>query len=266
MKDNELDLQEQFTWARSTYYETYNKIIGYYQAQACLEHARGESLLDVPCGDGTITEFLAPRFKSVVGVDASKKHLDAAKKRLPCVSFHHALLEDFETTQRYDTITMINVLEHLADPVYALQKMASLLSPDGVIIVHVPNALAVNRQIATIMGTLLSCEELSPFDINVAGHRRSYRMDSLKDDIINAGLEVADFGGVFYKMLSTPQMDWLLTNGLWKEGGFGWGRTGVENKKDWRAEFCRACYEFGKTRPEDCNVVYVCAQKRLKGD
>jgi hypothetical protein len=57
-------------------------------------------------------------------------------------------------------------------------------------------------------------------------------------------------------MLSTPQMDWFLKNGLWEEGGFGWGRVGSE-KKDWRKEFCRACYEIGKERPEDCNVIYA---------
>lgn len=263
MKESEKSLQEQFDWARSSYFETYNTIIGFYQAQACLEHARGDSLLDVPCGDGTITEILAPRFKTVVGVDASKKHLTAAEKRLPDVEFHHALLEEFETNERFDTITMINVLEHLVDPVFALKKAASLLSSEGILIVHVPNAFAVNRRIATIMGTLSNCEELSPFDINVVGHRRSYSMTSLKEDVSNAGLEVTASGGVFYKMLSTPQIDWFLKNGLWEEGGFGWGRVGEEKKKDWRAEFCRACYEFGKTRPEDCNVVYVCAQKKL---
>jgi hypothetical protein len=65
-------------------------------------------------------------------------------------------------------------------------------------------------------------------------------------------------GGVFYKTMSTPQMDWFLKNGPWKEGGFGWGRVGGE-RKDWKAEFCRASYELGKKYPEDCNIIYACA-------
>jgi hypothetical protein len=32
--------------------------------------------------------------------------------------------------------------------------------------------------------------------------------------------------------------------------------------KDWKIEFCRACYEYGKTVPEECNVIYVCAKKQ----
>lgn len=155
---------------------------------------------------------------------------------------------------------MINILEHVVDPVAVLKKAASLLSDDGVLLVHVPNARAVNRRLAVLMGTLNECEELSPFDINVVGHRRSYTLDTLCADVAAAGLKVSATGGVFYKMLSTPQIDWFLKNGLWEEGGFGWGRVGAE-KKDWKAEFCRACYELGKQHPEDCNIIYVCITK-----
>jgi hypothetical protein len=83
-------------------------------------------------------------------------------------------------------------------------------------------------------------------------------MASLCRDISASGLKLAGSGGVFYKMLSTAQIDWFLRNGLWAEGGFGWGRVGVQGK-DWKAEFCRACYEYGKTHPEECNVIYACA-------
>jgi trans-aconitate methyltransferase len=233
MKSNsEKDLQETFTWARSTMFADYNSVVGYYQAKTCLEHARGKSLLDMPCGDGTLTALLAPPFDTVVGVDASSQHLALAKKNLPSAEFHETLIEDFETSRRFDTITMINVLEHVVDPVQVLRKAASLLSADGVLQVHVPNANAINRRLAVLMGTLTHCEELSPFDINIAGHRRSYTLQTLCADINVAGLRVGATGGVFYKSLSSPQMDWFLKNGLWETGGFGWGRVGGPDK-DW---------------------------------
>ncbi len=257
MSQTEKDLQERFPWARSQVFADYNAILGHYQAMACLEHARGESLLDMPCGDGLLTALMAPRFKRVVGLDASSKHLALAKETLPDAELHECLIEDFETDERFDTITMINVLEHVVDPIAVLQKAASLLTADGVLIVHVPNAMAVNRKLAVLMGTLTSCEELSPFDIDILGHRRSYSMDTFAADITAAGLKIQHKGGVFYKMLSTPQIDWFLKNGLWEEGGFGWGRVGGPNK-DWKAEFCRASYELGKERPEDCNIIYAC--------
>lgn len=256
---DEKALQEQFSWARSEMFADYNSVLGHYQALSCLERARGTRLLDVPCGDGTITAMLAPRFARVVGVDASSTHLDKARRRLPEVEFHHALLEEFDTAERFDTITMLNVLEHVVDPVLALRQAGRLLDDGGRLLVHVPNANAVNRRLAVLMGTLTSCDELSPFDINVVGHRRAYTLESLAADVRAAGLRVEDTGGVFYKMLSTPQMDWFLKNGPWAAGGFGWGRVGAETAKDWKAEFCRACYELGKQQPEDCNIIFVSA-------
>jgi len=260
MESNEKELQESFSWARSRVFSSYNIILGYYQAQACLEHARGHSLLDMPCGDGTLTAMLAPSFSRVVGVDASSKHLELARKALPEVEFHEALIENYETAERFSTVTMINILEHVVDPVAILRKGASFLSDDGVLLVHVPNAHAVNRRLAVLMGTLEHCEELSPFDIQIAGHRCSYSLKTLCADIEKAGLRVSQTGGVFYKSLSTPQMDWFLKNGLWEEGGFGWGRI-RGTQKDWRAEFCRASFELGKQQPEDCNIIYACVMK-----
>ena len=258
--DNEKELQETFTWARSQVFSDYNHVLGYYQAKACLEQARGSSLLDMPCGDGALTSMLAPSFSRVVGVDASSKHLELARKALPDVEFHEALIEDFETSERFSTVTMLNILEHVVDPIGVLKKAASLLADDGVLLVHVPNAHAVNRRLAVLMGTLTECEELSPFDIQVVGHRRAYSLKTLCVDIEQADLKIVKTGGVFYKSLSTPQIDWFLKNGLWEDGGFGWGRVGGD-QKDWKAEFCRASYELGKQQPEDCNIIYACVTK-----
>jgi trans-aconitate methyltransferase len=252
--------QDGFAWARGEQYATYGQILGHYQVLSCLDHARGNSLLDMPCGDGSLTSLFCQRFSRVVGVDASSAHLAKARARLPHVEFHEALLEELELSERFGTVVMLNVLEHVMDPGVALRKAADFLEDDGVLIVHVPNAAAVNRRIAVLMGTLASCEELSPFDLNVAGHRRSYTMSTLLDEIHRAGLRATATGGVFYKMLSTPQMDWFLSHGPWAQGGFGWGRVGGP-RRDWRAEFCRACYEFGKEHPEDCNIIYACLTK-----
>lgn len=120
--------------------------------------------------------------------------------------------------------------------------------------------MAVNRKIAKLMGSLESEYELSPFDINITGHRRSYDMISFTKEIEDAGIKVMHRGGIFYKMLSSPQLNWLLEEGPWEEGGFGWGRVGAEKSKDWRQAFCDACYEYGKDHPEECNLIFAVAQ------
>jgi len=257
--------QEGCTWDRSEYSE-YNSILGYYEVQSIFENAHGKSLLDIGCGDGTLTAQLAKKFKRVVGIEASKKQIQKARKNCSKVELHQSLIENFRTKERFDVITMLNILEHVIDPVFTLKKAASFLNKKGILIVHIPNAMAVNRVIARIMGTLAYEYEMSPYDINIAGHRRSYDRKLLLKDIKRAGLKIVKIGGIFYKILSTPQMNWFLKNGLW-DSGHGWGRVErkgkkiINIKKDWKYEFCRACYEFGKTRPDDCNIIYACIKK-----
>ena len=255
---SEKEKQDQLPWTRSTYHVTYNEILVDYEVKSCLEHCHGTSLLELACGDGFMTERFQPHFETVVGVDASKHRIEAARKRLPGVTFYEALIEEFHLDRTFDSVCMLHVLGDVIDPGATLQKASEFLNEDGVLIVHVPNANAINRKIAVLMGTLTSCDELSPFDKHITGHRRLYTLSTLEQEIVKAGLRVKNMGGIFYKMLSTPQMNWLLEQGLWQEGGFGWGRVGAESAKDWRAEFCRACYELGKERPEDCNVIYAC--------
>lgn len=259
-KSEEKKLQESFPWQRSKYHTDYNHVLAYYKVRSCIENSAGDSLLDIACGDGMLTEMFASHFKNIVGVDASGKHLAEARKRVPSAVFHESLIEEFECGRQFDSVFMLDLLEHVQDPAAVLTKAASFLKQGGRLIVHVPNCDAVNRKIAVLMGTLLDCMELSPFDLEIAGHRRSYNLESLCREINGAGLKIVKTGGIFYKMLSTPQMDWLLKNGLW-DSGHGWGRTGMEKDRDWKAEFCRACYEYGKERPGDCNIIYACIEK-----
>ena len=180
-----------------------------------------------------MTESFAKHFQRVVGVDALGSTLLLLKRVLQ-VEFHECLIEELDIKERFSSVFMLDLLEHVIDPIAVLKKAASFLVDDGVLVVHVPNSFALNRRLAVLMGTLVSCEELSPFDLEIAGHRRSYSMNALRIDIERAGLRISHAGGTSHKMLSTAQMDWFLKNGLWEEGGFGWGRVGSE-KRDWKS-------------------------------
>lgn len=252
--------QDQIPWERGKFFKAYELMLVDYLAQSVLENANGTSLLDIACGNGLVTSRLAPHFRRTVGLDASAAHLEKARQDYPHIEFVEGLAEEFATDEKFTTITMLNLLEHVTDPVALLKGAQRLLDKSGVLIINVPNAMAVNRRIAVLMGTLENEHELSPYDLNVAGHRRYYDMPSLERDVIAAGFRPVKRGGVFYKALSQAQLNWMLENGPWEAGGFGWGRVGSERAKDWRKAFCDASYEFGKQRPEDCNLIYIVAQ------
>ena len=261
MKENELKAelkkQDSFLWQRGKYFQSYEEVLGTYMVRCVLENSRPPSLLDIACGNGFITSKLAINFKTAVGIDASSIHIATAKQTYPNIKFVRSLAEEYSTDVKFATISMLNLLEHVIDPVNLLCKIKSQLADKGVIIITVPNALAANRKIAALMGSLENEYELSPFDIDVAGHRRAYDLKRLVKEVEEAGLKVLKTGGIFYKMLSSAQMNWLLEKGLWEKGGFGWGRVGAEKSKDWRAAFCDALYKFGESHSEECNLIYV---------
>lgn len=251
---DEVTRQESLTWERGSY-EWYG-ILGGFQVQSVLEVGQPPSLLDLACGDGLLTARFCEHFQRVVGIDASATHIEKARARCPQATFHVSLVEELDLDERFDTVTLLNLLEHVVDPVEILQAAGRHLKPGGRVIVHVPNALAINRRLGRLMGVLQDEHDLSEWDIEVAGHRRYYDMQSLISDFEEAGLAVTATGGVFFKILSTPQVKWFLERGRWEE--WGWG--GPDRTKDWRWEFCRACYEIGKERPEDCNIIYACGE------
>lgn len=90
-----------------------------------LPHLRADmTLLDVGCGPGTITADLATRVAGVRGIDPSESVIADARAAFPDVSFEVGDL--FELDGHVDVVHAHQVLQHLADPVGALRKMASL--------------------------------------------------------------------------------------------------------------------------------------------
>ncbi len=78
---------------------------------------RGETLLDVGCGDGAMLEYLA-RERGIrgSGLDISTRAVEAALRR--GVDARVQTLADFrrDTTARFDHVVMSEVLEHVPDP------------------------------------------------------------------------------------------------------------------------------------------------------
>lgn len=53
-------------------------------------------------------------------------------------------IEDFQSEERYDVILMLNLIEHVADPVSVLTKARLLLTPSGRIYIKTPNFKALD--------------------------------------------------------------------------------------------------------------------------
>lgn len=102
------------------------------------------NVLDIGCGDGLFFDALAamPGVTLVEGVEPAQELVSPDgphRARIHTVPFD----ERFDTGRRYSLITMLDVLEHLPDPVTALSHALSLLTPDGVFLATVPAFMAL---------------------------------------------------------------------------------------------------------------------------
>jgi 2-polyprenyl-3-methyl-5-hydroxy-6-metoxy-1,4-benzoquinol methylase len=97
------------------------------------------NVLDVGCGDGLFFDTLA-RLDGVTLVEGVEPAAALVSPHGPHRDrIHVAPFDDsFDMGRRYSLILMLDVLEHLPDPVAALRHAVSLLDGDGVFVATVP--------------------------------------------------------------------------------------------------------------------------------
>lgn len=93
----------------------------------------GNKVLDMGCGAGQITDYLAQRKIDVVGVDFSEELLNIAKQNFPNCKFIYADICEYEQDYKVDGIITKDVLFHLPNEnlVQVLTKFKNLLKPSG---------------------------------------------------------------------------------------------------------------------------------------
>jgi 2-polyprenyl-3-methyl-5-hydroxy-6-metoxy-1,4-benzoquinol methylase len=103
----------------------------------------GSTLLDVGCGEGFVLAYFHRNGWQVSGIDFSVAGVEQMNPE--CIKFVEKgdvfSLLDAQISQgkRYDAVWLGNVLEHVLDPLALMRSLRKLVSPDGVLVVTVPN-------------------------------------------------------------------------------------------------------------------------------
>lgn len=198
---------------------------------------KGKSALEIGCGSGSSTEKLCGLFGDLEVVEPSVKNIALLRRRVPDVTCHNVLLEDFESNRKYDFVFFLNVIEHVEDPVASLMALTRFVKDEGLIFISAPNCMSLNRRAGYRMGLLKSYDQMAPKDYEV-GHRRLYTVDMLTDHCNQAGLKVLSMKGIYLKPLSEAQM-------------IGLGDDAV-----------RAFYALGEEIPQYCACLLAVATKK----
>ena len=169
----------------------------------------GTSCLELGSSEGSGTERLLQHFDLVVAVEGSSSAAAQLRMRYPDERLEvvHALFEHLDLGhRRFDTVVLAHILEHVDDPQFVLSRAKSLVAPDGVLIIDVPNGDSLHRQVGVQMGLLQERTELNAADLSI-GHQRVYTPEAFKLEVVRAGLTIRAFGGMFIKVLSNSQTE-----------------------------------------------------------
>ncbi len=98
----------------------------------------GQRVLDVGCGGGILADSMARKGATVLGVDLSSKalkvaQLHALEAQTPNVSYREIAAEALADEQpgSFDTVTCMEMLEHVPDPSSIVRACATLVKPGG---------------------------------------------------------------------------------------------------------------------------------------
>jgi 2-polyprenyl-3-methyl-5-hydroxy-6-metoxy-1,4-benzoquinol methylase len=155
--------------------------------------------LDIGCGAGNISFYIANKGIKVLGIDISAKAVKMCLESSKNLRLDK--LTDFKVVNfpkesisgKFDLIIVSEVIEHLSDDKLALSKIFSMLNRGGVAIITTPSINAPLYKLGYAKG----------FDIRV-GHLRRYSIKNLSEMCVKTG----------FKVVETKKIEGILRNFL----------------------------------------------------
>jgi 2-polyprenyl-3-methyl-5-hydroxy-6-metoxy-1,4-benzoquinol methylase len=151
----------------------------------------GSLVLDIGAADGSVARRLGERGCRVIGIEIDRAAAAAAERYCERV-----VVADVETLDipaavdetRFDVILLLDVLEHLRDPLTTLKAVSRLTKPDGRLIISVPNVTHAALRLQLLAGR---------FDYTDTGlldrtHLHLFDRSAVERLVADAGLTVLD--------------------------------------------------------------------------
>lgn len=143
---------------------------------------RAPRLLDVGCGYGGFVSLMRSRGWEAEGVELSPVAVAAASAK--GIPVRLGTLEEFPGPDAaYRAVTLFYVLEHLPDPMAALEKAFALLEPGGALLLRIPDTTPIVRA-------------LSPFGLGKTLYDPPFHLFDIPTPALERMLAAAGFAGI----------------------------------------------------------------------
>lgn len=153
----------------------------------------GKRALDVGCGAGLLAEPLARLGAEVTGLDAAPELIAAAQAHAAAqglaIDYRAQGVEADEG--RYDLVTAMEVIEHVADPAAFVAALAARLADGGLLIVSTPARTGLSRLL-----TITLAEGVGAIPRGTHDYDRFLAPETLIAHLGAAGLRLVDRRGI----------------------------------------------------------------------
>ena len=111
--------------------------------------------LEIGCGTGTFSALITKAVEHLTAIDISQEFIDTARQRhteVPNLTLLKADATDDLPDHKFDSIVMLDVLEHIADDAVILTSLKNKLAPGGRIVLKVPAIPRLFNSLDTAVG------------------------------------------------------------------------------------------------------------------
>lgn len=158
----------------------------------------GKRALDVGCGAGLLAEPLARLGARVTAIDAAPELIAAARTHAEAaglsIDYRAGAVEALDG--RFDLVTAMEVVEHVADPRAFVAALAARLAPGGLLVMSTPNRTVWSRLL-----TITFAEGLGRVPRGTHDFEKFITPDELSGMLREAGLGVIDIEGIAFSPL-----------------------------------------------------------------
>jgi 2-polyprenyl-6-hydroxyphenyl methylase/3-demethylubiquinone-9 3-methyltransferase len=181
-----------------------DQVCGHYGLKAGAHDAlKHLSILDIGCGGGLLCEPMARLGASVTGLDASGEAIEMARSHATQsglkIDYRAGSAEDFARTgKKFDVVTALEILEHVADVDSLLRSVAALVKPGGIAIFSTVNRTAKSY----LLGIVAAEYILKWVPRGTHDWRKFIRPSELSAHLAASGLTVSDIIGMIYDPLN----------------------------------------------------------------
>jgi 2-polyprenyl-3-methyl-5-hydroxy-6-metoxy-1,4-benzoquinol methylase len=146
------------------------------------ENVMVDHVLDIGCGDGSISLPLLPRSKQLTMLDLSSKMLDLARKKIPFDRssdvdiINGSFIGSNLSPQSFDLILCLGVLAHVDSPAAVIAEIARLAKPGATIVLEFTDSFHFWGVPVVVYQKLLKLLRPEPYALNRLKHRQVMRL------------------------------------------------------------------------------------------